>query len=264
MTLLEHLEKLTGLHLPVEALREAAEANRTEIDEQIAASPENTAVVTALEQQFDSFQAAREGSNLLGAAGEVPSAEELGAEFERFLADQDRTLPAGLTTPDDNGPATMPVAGPLLSNGPQAPAPTRLFGTQCVMVEPGDVARAVLAEVGRTLQLVLGEGLRLQRRQVADVVGGDAEAVADALAELVLDHEEVPDHPLLDVAVALREGVDEVGDQVVLLPLLRQQVALAGLLVVVGPRDPLAGEPAGDLRALLVVRRVRAPRAGRR
>jgi predicted ATP-grasp superfamily ATP-dependent carboligase len=90
MTLLEHLEKLTGLHLPVEGLREAAEANRTEIDEQIAASVENTAVVATLEQQFDNFQAAREDSGLLGDAGQVPSAEELGAEFERFLADQDR------------------------------------------------------------------------------------------------------------------------------------------------------------------------------
>jgi len=93
MTLLEHLEKLTGLHLPVEGLREAAEANRTEIDEQIAASPENTAVVAALEQQFDNFQAAREDNGLLGEAGQVPSAEELGAEFERFLADQDRRRP---------------------------------------------------------------------------------------------------------------------------------------------------------------------------
>ena len=93
MTLLEHLEKLTGLHLPVEGLREAAEANRTEIDEQIAASPENTAVVAALEQQFDHFQAAREDNGLLGEAGQVPSAEELGAEFERFLADQDRRRP---------------------------------------------------------------------------------------------------------------------------------------------------------------------------
>ena len=38
LTLLEHLERLTGLHLPTEALREAAEANRTEIDEQIGRS----------------------------------------------------------------------------------------------------------------------------------------------------------------------------------------------------------------------------------
>jgi proteasome assembly chaperone (PAC2) family protein len=95
MTLLEHLERLTGLHLPAESLREAAEANRTEIDEQIARSSENTAVVAALEQQYDSFTAAREGTDLLGGAGEVPTAEEIGAEFERFLADQDRKRPRG-------------------------------------------------------------------------------------------------------------------------------------------------------------------------
>ncbi|NEK85044.1 PAC2 family protein [Blastococcus saxobsidens] len=90
LTLIEHLERLTGLRLPGEALREAAEANRTEIDEQIARSADNTAVVAALEQQYDSFTAAREGSDLLGSGGEVPSADEIGAEFERFLADQDR------------------------------------------------------------------------------------------------------------------------------------------------------------------------------
>jgi predicted ATP-grasp superfamily ATP-dependent carboligase len=93
LTLLEHLERLTGLHLPTETLREAAEAHRTEIDEQIARSSENTAVVAALEQQYDTFTAAREGTDLLGTTGEVPSAEEIGAEFERFLADQDRKGP---------------------------------------------------------------------------------------------------------------------------------------------------------------------------
>ncbi|SHN77841.1 Predicted ATP-dependent carboligase, ATP-grasp superfamily [Geodermatophilus obscurus] len=90
LTLLEHLSRLTGLHLPTEALREAAEAHRSEIDEQIARSPENTAVVAALEQQFDQFTAAREGAGLLSDIGEVPSGEEIGAELERFLADQER------------------------------------------------------------------------------------------------------------------------------------------------------------------------------
>ncbi|TFV65532.1 UNVERIFIED_ORG: PAC2 family protein [Bacillus sp. AZ43] len=92
LTLVEHLGRLTGLHLPTEVLAEAAQANRTDIDEQIARSEENTAVVAALEQQYDSFAAAREGTDLL-AGGEVPSAEEIGAEFERFLADQDRKRP---------------------------------------------------------------------------------------------------------------------------------------------------------------------------
>ena len=93
LTLLEHVERLTGLHLPTETLVEAAQTNRTEIDEQIGRSDENTAVVAALEQQYDNFTAAREGTDLLGSSGEVPSAEEIGAEFERFLADQDRKGP---------------------------------------------------------------------------------------------------------------------------------------------------------------------------
>jgi predicted ATP-grasp superfamily ATP-dependent carboligase len=93
LTLVEHLGSLTGLHLPTESLREAAEANRSEIDEQIARSPENTAVVAALEQQFDSFTAAREESGLLSESGAMPSGEQLATEFERFLAEQDRKRP---------------------------------------------------------------------------------------------------------------------------------------------------------------------------
>jgi predicted ATP-grasp superfamily ATP-dependent carboligase len=90
LTLIEHLERLTGLKLPSDTLREAAEAHRTDIDAQIAQSPENVAVVQALEQQFDNFQAAREGTGLLGSAGEMPSGEQLAGELERFLAEQDR------------------------------------------------------------------------------------------------------------------------------------------------------------------------------
>jgi hypothetical protein len=90
VTLVEHLASLTGLHLPTEALLEAAQANRTEIDEQIGRSPENTAVVAALEQQFDSFTAAREDNGLLGESGAMPSGDQIASEFERFLAERDR------------------------------------------------------------------------------------------------------------------------------------------------------------------------------
>jgi predicted ATP-grasp superfamily ATP-dependent carboligase len=93
LTLLEHLERLTGLHVPTEVLREAAEANRTEVDEQIGRSSENTAVVAALEEQFDSFTASRDDTGLLGFGGEMPSGDELGAQIERFLAEQDRDRP---------------------------------------------------------------------------------------------------------------------------------------------------------------------------
>jgi len=93
LTLLEHLERLSGLHVPTETLREAAEANRTEVDEQIGRSSENTAVVAALEEQFDSFTASRDDTGLLGFGGEMPSGEELGAQFEQFLAEQDGDRP---------------------------------------------------------------------------------------------------------------------------------------------------------------------------
>src|SRR5690606_2011216 len=97
-------------------------------------------------------------------------------------------------------------------------------------LQSADVPRAVLAEVGGALLLLLAERLALQRGQVADVVGGDAEALADPLTELVLAHEEVPDHALLDLPRALLQRGDEVEDEVVLLPLLAEQVALPGLL----------------------------------
>ena len=93
LTLLEHLERLTGLHVPTETLREAAEANRTEVDEQIGRSSENTAVVAALEEQFDSFTAARDDTGLLGFGGEMPTGDELGAQIEQFLAEQDGDRP---------------------------------------------------------------------------------------------------------------------------------------------------------------------------
>ncbi|WP_369135321.1 proteasome assembly chaperone family protein [Modestobacter sp. I12A-02662] len=93
LCLLEHLAELTGLHVPTETLREAAESHRTEIDEQVGRSSESTAVVTALEEQFDSFTAAREDTGLLGTGGAMPTGEEISAELERFLAEQDRNRP---------------------------------------------------------------------------------------------------------------------------------------------------------------------------
>src|SRR5699024_9606478 len=77
---------------------------------------------------------------------------------------------------------------------------------------------------------------------------GDAQAVADPSAVLVVGHVEVPDHALLDRTVALGELVDQVRDQLVALPVLLQVVALPGLLVVVGALDRRTGQPPGDLR----------------
>ena len=80
--------------LPTTALDEAATVTRTAIDEQVAQSAEVAAVVTALEEQYDSFVAGR-GRSLLAGDAELPSADELGAELERFLAEQPQTGEGG-------------------------------------------------------------------------------------------------------------------------------------------------------------------------
>ena len=86
VTLLEAVQRSTGLVLPGDTLREAARRTDLEIARQVEGSAEVTEVVEALEQQYDQFAA---GRNLLGEDPEsMPTAEELGAEFERFLAEQ--------------------------------------------------------------------------------------------------------------------------------------------------------------------------------
>jgi predicted ATP-grasp superfamily ATP-dependent carboligase len=85
--LLEAVEQATGLSLPSDALREAALRTDIEIGRQVEGSAEVAEVVHSLEEQYDEFTAGQEG--LLGEDPEhMPTAEELGAEFERFLAEQ--------------------------------------------------------------------------------------------------------------------------------------------------------------------------------
>jgi len=86
VTLLESVQRATGLVLPADALREAARRTDLEIARQVEGSTEVAEVVQALEQQYDAFAADRE--SLLASDEQVPTAEELGAQFERFLAEQ--------------------------------------------------------------------------------------------------------------------------------------------------------------------------------
>ncbi|SRX95751.1 hypothetical protein [Mycobacterium leprae TN] [Mycobacterium shimoidei] len=86
--LLEQVAKTASLQLPVQALAEAAAEIRTRIDEQVEASSEVAQVVAALERQYDAFVAAQESRSLLTRDEDLPSGDELGAEFERFLAQQ--------------------------------------------------------------------------------------------------------------------------------------------------------------------------------
>jgi hypothetical protein len=84
--LLREVAKAGDLSLPLEALDEAAALTRTALDEQVAGAPEVAEIVRQLEAQYDAFVSGR-GRSLM-AESDLPSADELGAELERFLAEQ--------------------------------------------------------------------------------------------------------------------------------------------------------------------------------
>lgn len=88
VSLLEQVCKSCGLALPMTELLERATAVNASIAEQVVESEEVAAVVAALEQQYDAFIAAQENRSLLARDDDLPSGDELGAEFERFLAQQ--------------------------------------------------------------------------------------------------------------------------------------------------------------------------------
>lgn len=88
-TLLEQVVENTGLQLPLAALGEAAARVREQVNTHIEGNAEVQTVVHALERQYDNFVTAQESrSSLLAGESELPTGDELGAEFERFLAEQ--------------------------------------------------------------------------------------------------------------------------------------------------------------------------------
>ncbi|WP_344866013.1 PAC2 family protein [Planomonospora alba] len=88
VTALEEITKGTGLVFPLEGLRAAAERTTAEIAAQIEASEELSTAITGLEQQYDAFAAGAERS-LMAEPAEMPTGEELAAQFEAFLAERD-------------------------------------------------------------------------------------------------------------------------------------------------------------------------------
>ena len=91
VALLDTVAAITGLELPSDALRLAADRTNSEIDRQVAESTEVAELVTALEQQYDAIaeRGDTEDGDLLDG-GQMPTADELAAQFERFLEQQDR------------------------------------------------------------------------------------------------------------------------------------------------------------------------------
>ncbi len=88
---MESLQTIGGLRLDSAALDDACAAASDEIDRQVEESDEVRTLVGALEEQYDAFLESRGGVIPLGDA--LPTADELGAEFEKFLADRGRDFP---------------------------------------------------------------------------------------------------------------------------------------------------------------------------
>jgi predicted ATP-grasp superfamily ATP-dependent carboligase len=89
--LLEHVERAGRLTVDLSDLHAEAEEREAEITRYLAANEEVGEVVTALEQQYDAFTRAEEsGSSLLAGDQPLPTGEEIGQQFEQFLAGLDR------------------------------------------------------------------------------------------------------------------------------------------------------------------------------
>jgi predicted ATP-grasp superfamily ATP-dependent carboligase len=90
IALLNGITAATGLAFRTGELEEAGRLARTQIDEQVAASDEIAEAVRGLEARFDAVAAAATTSlPLAGPDARMPNGEEIAAEFERFLAEQD-------------------------------------------------------------------------------------------------------------------------------------------------------------------------------
>ncbi len=97
ISLLEHVERAAWLTVDLSGLRAEADDREAEVARYLASNEEVGDVVTALEQQYDAFERAEnDGSSLLATDQPLPTGEEIGQQFEQFLA--------GLDGPDVDEP----------------------------------------------------------------------------------------------------------------------------------------------------------------
>ncbi|KQW53841.1 proteasome protein [Nocardioides sp. Root1257] len=94
--LLEQVEIAGRLTIDLSGLRAEAEDTEAEIATYLTANQEVADVVAALERQYDAFERAEEdGASLLAPDQPLPTGEEIGRQFEQFLA--------GLDGPEEPG-----------------------------------------------------------------------------------------------------------------------------------------------------------------
>ena len=84
VTLLEAAGAAAGLTFDLDLLREAGAVTLEEVDRQVS-EQEGEEVLSSLEEQYDAFSRGA-GQSMLARDDELPSADELGQQFEQFLA----------------------------------------------------------------------------------------------------------------------------------------------------------------------------------
>jgi predicted ATP-grasp superfamily ATP-dependent carboligase len=87
--LLEGVEDSTGLSFDLDDLKLAAERRVAEVAEYLEENADVAELVAGLEQQYDAFQRAEEQGGLLAPNEPIPTGDELGEQFEQFLAGLD-------------------------------------------------------------------------------------------------------------------------------------------------------------------------------
>lgn len=105
LALLRKVSSATELDLPLVNLGDLTEAASGALDGTLAQNGEVRQIVTALEEQYDAVRA-EEDSSPLATTMDLPTADELGDLFERFLSDQegdDREGPGPVDGPGRSG-----------------------------------------------------------------------------------------------------------------------------------------------------------------
>lgn len=85
LALLTGLQEVSGLVVDAAAIRQETIIQRQRLDQLVAGNDEHRAMVNQLEDLYDQ---AKQQTDLLGTGG-MPTGDELAAEFEQFLRDQD-------------------------------------------------------------------------------------------------------------------------------------------------------------------------------
>ncbi|MCT1997017.1 PAC2 family protein [Brachybacterium muris] len=87
LALLRRISDATGLELPLVDLGDLTDAATAALEGTLEQNVEVRQIVTALEEQYDAMR--EEDGSPLATTMDLPTADEIGDHFERFLADQD-------------------------------------------------------------------------------------------------------------------------------------------------------------------------------